>query len=56
MIPLDVVIVITVVFALEIFLGGAEGRRETTPDANLSDKEIATEDARRQAKKREGMR
>jgi hypothetical protein len=30
--------------------GGAEGRRETTLDTNLSDKELAAEDARRQSK------
>ena len=30
--------------------GGAEGRRETTPDTKISEKELADEDARRQAK------
>ncbi|MGC2224101.1 MAG: hypothetical protein WA624_18040 [Methylocella sp.] len=30
--------------------GGVEDRRSVTPNANLSDKEIATEDARRQSK------
>ena len=27
--------------------GGAEGRRETTPDTKISEKELADEDARR---------
>jgi hypothetical protein len=30
--------------------GGAEGRRATTPDAKISGKKLADEDARRQAK------
>jgi hypothetical protein len=30
--------------------GGAEGRRETTPDNKISEKELADEDARRQAR------
>jgi hypothetical protein len=30
--------------------GGAEGRRETTPDTKISEKELADEDARRQAR------